>query len=66
MLMAVYPLLNCNTMFGLFKKKSKKEVLEKKYRKLLEESHKLSTVNRMESDKKMYEANQVLEEIEKL
>lgn len=53
-------------MFGLFKKKSKKEVLEKKYRKLLEESHRLSTINRMESDKKMYEANEVLEEIEKL
>ncbi|AZQ65208.1 Lacal_2735 family protein [Flammeovirga pectinis] len=53
-------------MFGLFKKSSPKEKLEKRYKKLLEESHKLSTVNRMESDLKMFEASEVLKEIEKL
>lgn len=61
-----YKLLNRNIMFGLFKKSSPKEKLEKKYKKLLEESHKLSTVNRMESDLKMFEASEVLKEIEKL
>jgi len=40
--------------------------LEKKYKKLLEESFKLSTINRMESDKKMVEAEAVLKEIENI
>ncbi|MDX1762601.1 MAG: Lacal_2735 family protein [Christiangramia sp.] len=53
-------------MFGLFKKKSEIEKLEIKYRKLLEESHRLSTTNRSQSDEKMYEANEVLKEIDKL
>jgi hypothetical protein len=53
-------------MLSLFKKKSPSAKLEKKYRKLLEESYKLSTINRMESDKKRAEAERVLEEIEKL
>ena len=53
-------------MFGLFKKKSPEEKLEKKYRKLLEEAHRLSTVNRAESDAKMAEANKLLKEIEAL
>ena len=42
-------------MFGLFKKKSKLEVLEDKYQKLLNESYKLSTVNRKASDEKTAE-----------
>ncbi|ANQ52102.1 Lacal_2735 family protein [Flammeovirga yaeyamensis] len=53
-------------MFGLFKKKSPKEKLEARYKKLLEEAHKLSHTNRKESDLKMYEADQLLKEIEKL
>lgn len=53
-------------MFGLFKKKSPKEKLEAKYKKLIEEAHKLSHTNRKESDLKTYEADQVLKEIEKL
>lgn len=51
-------------MFGLFKKKSKVEKLEVKYKKLLEEAHQLSTTNRSKSDEKMFEANEVLKEIE--
>ncbi|NLR93660.1 MULTISPECIES: Lacal_2735 family protein [Flammeovirga] len=53
-------------MFGLFKKKSPKEKLEAKYKKLLEESHRLSHTDRKASDLKMYEANEVLKELEKL
>ncbi|GAA4326514.1 hypothetical protein GCM10023115_38850 [Pontixanthobacter gangjinensis] len=53
-------------MFGLFKKKSEVEKLEIKYRNLLEEAHRLSTSNRSLSDEKMYEANEVLKEIDKI
>ena len=53
-------------MFGIFKKKSKIEVLEKKYQNLLKESYKLSTINRKASDAKAVEADQVLKEIENL
>lgn len=53
-------------MFGLFKKKSKTEVLQKKYEKLLKQSHDLSTSSRVESDKKYVEAQAVLNEIESL
>lgn len=53
-------------MLGIFKKKSKKELLEKQYRKLLEESHKLSVVSRRASDEKMLEADRILKEIENL
>lgn len=51
-------------MFRLFRKKSKVEKLEVKYKKLLEEAHQLSTSNRSKSDEKMYEVNEVLKEIE--
>ncbi|MUP45969.1 Lacal_2735 family protein [Gramella sp. BOM4] len=53
-------------MFGLFKKKSEIEKLEIKYKKLLEEAHRLSTSNRRLSDEKMYEANEILKEIDKI
>ncbi len=53
-------------MFGIFKKKSKIEVLEKKYQNLLKESYKLSTINRKASDEKAAEADQMLKEIENL
>lgn len=53
-------------MFGLFGKSDPKAKLEKKYRKLLEESHRLSTTNRAQSDKVAAEADEVLKEIEKL
>ena len=53
-------------MFGIFKKKSKIEVLDKKYQTLLKESYNLSTINRKASDEKAAEADKVLKEIEKL
>jgi hypothetical protein len=53
-------------MFNLFKKKSEKEKLEQKYRKLMEESHKLSHVNRKQADEKVFEAEKVLQRLEEL
>jgi len=53
-------------MFNLFRKKTEAEKLEDKYKKLLAEAHKLSTTNRKLSDTKIYEANQILEKLEKL
>lgn len=53
-------------MFRLFKRKSKVEKLELKYRRLLEEAHKLSTINRSMSDAKTSEANQILKEIDRI
>lgn len=51
---------------GLFRRSSPKEKLNKKYKKLLEQSKALSTVNRKESDKLLAEADEVLNEIKKL
>tara|TARA_R110000850_G_scaffold277086_1_gene422334 strand:+ start:58745 stop:58912 length:168 start_codon:yes stop_codon:yes gene_type:complete len=53
-------------MFGLFKKKSKEEILQAKYKNLLKESFELSKTNRAASDKKQAEAQAVLDEIEAL
>lgn len=53
-------------MFGLFKKKSKKEKLEKKYTSILKEAFELSKINRSKSDQKYAEADQVLEEMGRL
>lgn len=53
-------------MFKFFKSKSEKQKLEDRYKKLLEESYKLSTVNRKLSDEKAYEADQILKQIESL
>ena len=53
-------------MFNLFKKKSKKEQLAEKYRKLLAESHRLSTTNRALSDQKVAEADEVLKQMDAL
>ena len=50
---------------SLFKRKTKKEKLEKKYRNKLEEAYKMSTINRSKSDELTYEAAQILKEIEK-
>ncbi|MBC2846188.1 Lacal_2735 family protein [Winogradskyella flava] len=51
-------------MFGLFKKTSEIDKLQKQYEKLMADWHKLSTTNRAESDKKYAEAQKVLERIE--
>ena len=53
-------------MFGLFKKKSEEEKLRAQYTKLLEEAHRLSTSNRKLSDQKMFEAEEVMKQLEKL
>ena len=50
----------------LFSRKTKVEVLQQEYKNLLEESYKLSKVNRMKSDQKMTEANAKLDEIDML
>lgn len=51
---------------GLFRKKSPIEKLTKKYKSLLEEAYKISTVNRKKSDEIMYEADLIAKEIEGL
>ena len=53
-------------MFGLFKKKSEKEKLQAQYAKLLKEAHNLSTTNRKLSDLKVFEAEEVMKQLEKL
>lgn len=52
-------------MFNYFKKKSKLELLEEKFKVLIKESYDLSKINRTESDKKYVEAQAVMTEIEK-
>jgi chaperonin cofactor prefoldin len=53
-------------MLNFFRKKTKSEILQKKYQKLLSESHKISQTNRTLSDQKLAEADTVLKEIEAL
>lgn len=53
-------------MFNLFKKKSKVDLLKEKHQKLQAESYQLSTSNRRESDKKLAEAEDVLNQIKEL
>lgn len=53
-------------MFGIFKKKTEVEKLQIKYESLMKEAYKLSTINRTQSDQKTFEANEVLEQIEKI
>ena len=53
-------------MFGIFKKKTKKEKLLELYNKKKEQAFKLSRTNRKESDKLEKEANDILIEIEKI
>jgi hypothetical protein len=53
-------------MFGLFKKKSAKDKLQEKYRKLMEEAYRLSHSNRKASDEKTAEAEAILRRIEEM
>ena len=46
--------------------KSKKQNLVDKYDRLLNESHKLSTINRTASDEKAAQANDVLKQLDEL
>ena len=51
-------------MFGIFKKSSEVEKLQKQYNKLMKEWHSLSSINRSESDKKYAQAQDILNKIE--
>tara|TARA_B100000795_G_scaffold58287_1_gene38772 strand:+ start:2361 stop:2534 length:174 start_codon:yes stop_codon:yes gene_type:complete len=53
-------------MFGLFKKKSEVEKLQDSYKKLMEEAYKFQSINRVDSDKKYLEADNVLKKIEEI
>ena len=53
-------------MFGIFKKKTEKEKLQDQYKKLLEESFKLSKIDRKASDLKAAEADELIRRIEKM
>jgi len=53
-------------MFRLFTKKSRVEVLQERYEKLMKEYYKLSSSSRLESDLKFAEAQQILDEIDSL
>ncbi len=46
-------------MFSFLKKKSKREKLEEKFKKLMQEWHELSSINRKASDKKYAEAQEI-------
>ena len=52
-------------MFGLFKTKSEAEKLQLEYEALMKEWHRLSSINRSESDKKYAEAQDIMDKIEK-
>jgi hypothetical protein len=51
-------------MFNIFKKKSKTEILLEKYNALMKQAFDLSKINRLQSDIKTAEAQQLLKQIE--
>tara|TARA_B100002052_G_C15882437_1_gene600023 strand:+ start:3819 stop:3995 length:177 start_codon:yes stop_codon:yes gene_type:complete len=53
-------------MFGIFKKKTKKEKLLNLYIKAKAEAFRLSKIDRRKSDEKEKEANDILDDIEKI
>ncbi len=53
-------------MFGIFKKKSEKDKLYSTYKSLLKEAHSLSTTNRILSDQKAFETEEIMKWIKKL
>ena len=53
-------------MFNWFKRRNERDAMEKKYRQLLAEAHRLSTVDRKASDLKHAEAHAVLQAMERL
>jgi len=48
----------------LFRRKSRKEKLQKEYEAKLAESHKMSPINRRKADQLIYEAEQLIKQIE--
>ena len=55
-----------NWIKKLFKRKTELEKLQEKYDSLMEESYRLSKVNRTKSDEKTFEADGVMSEIVQL
>lgn len=53
-------------MFGLFKRKTEREKLQQRYENLLQEAHRLSTTNRKLSDRKTFEAEEVMTQLQQL
>ena len=53
-------------MFGLFGKSNAIEKLQRRHKKVLEESYKLSHTNRAASDQKAVEAEEIMKKIESL
>ena len=51
-------------MFGLFKKESEIDILQKKYAKAMKDWHKLSTTDRKASDKVYAEAEAIAAQID--
>ena len=53
-------------MFGLFKKKTEREKKLDEYNQLIKEAYELSKINRLESNLKTAEAEQLLNKLEEL
>lgn len=53
-------------MFSFLKKKSKREKLEAKFKKLMQEWHELSSINRSKSDAKYAEAQLIAQQINEM
>lgn len=53
-------------MLGIFRKRSKLDILQKEYEKLMSEWHKLSSIDRGKSDDKYAEAQKILMQIDVL
>ncbi len=53
-------------MFGLFKKTSEKEKLQKKYASTMSEAHALMSKDRKASDQKIADAEAIMKQIETL
>lgn len=58
--------LHKGNAMNIFRRKSPLQVLEKKYKKLLEESNKLSKIDRAKSDLKYAEAHEIGIQIDEL
>ena len=64
--MSMVACLASNNMFSLFKKKSPADKLQAEYDKLMKEAHRLSTVNRADSDAMYAKADEIGKQIDKL
>ena len=53
-------------MFGIFKRKTEKEKLLARYKKIKDEAYRLSKIDRRKSDEKEKEANDILDAIDNI